>query len=52
MQISGTGHCFLEGWIGDHSVEFLIVGDSNVELFLSNTAPGWCPAGSTAWDQP
>ena len=23
MQISGAGHCFLEGWIGDHSVEFL-----------------------------
>ena len=20
MQISGTGHWFLEGWIGDHSV--------------------------------
>ena len=25
---------------------FRIVGDSNVEFFLSNTAPGWCPAGS------
>ena len=24
MQISGTGHLFLEGWIGDHSVEFLV----------------------------
>ena len=24
MQISGTGHWFLEGWIGDHSVEFLV----------------------------
>ena len=23
MQISGTGHWFLEGWIGDHSVDFL-----------------------------
>ena len=22
MHISGTGHWFLEGWIGDHSVEF------------------------------
>ena len=22
MHISGTGHCFLQGWIGDHSVEF------------------------------
>ena len=26
LQISGAGHWFLEGWIGDHSVEFL--GDS------------------------
>ena len=25
MHISGTGHWFLEGWIGDHSVEFLVV---------------------------
>ena len=24
MHISGTGHWFLEGWIGDHSVEFLV----------------------------
>ena len=22
MHISGAGHWFLEGWIGDHSVEF------------------------------
>ena len=24
MHISGTGHWFLEGWIGDHSVDFLV----------------------------
>ena len=30
MQISGTGHWFLEGWIGDHSVEFLV--DSGYSL--------------------
>ena len=24
MQISGAGQCFLEGWIGDHSVDFLV----------------------------
>ena len=24
MQISGTGHWFLEGWIGDHAVDFLV----------------------------
>ena len=23
MQISGAGHWFLEGWIGDHAVDFL-----------------------------
>ena len=25
LQISGVGHWFLEGWIGDHSVDFLVV---------------------------
>ena len=30
MQISGTGHWFLEGWIGDHSVEFLVNSGSSV----------------------
>ena len=30
MQISGTGHWFLEGWIGDHSVEFLVDSGSSV----------------------
>ena len=44
MQISGTRHWFLEGWIGDHSVEF---GDSYVKFLLSNTDPGWCSAGNT-----
>ena len=46
MQISGTGHWFLEGWIGDHSV-----GDSDVEFFLSNTDPGRCSAGNTGADR-
>ena len=27
MQISGTGHWFLEGWIGDHSIEFWSIRD-------------------------
>ena len=36
MQISGTGHCFLEGWIGDHSVEFLVDSGSSVTA-MSNT---------------
>ena len=30
MQISGTGHWFLEGWIGDHSVDFLVDSGSSV----------------------
>ena len=30
MQISGAGHWFLEGWIGDHSVDFLVDSGSAV----------------------
>ena len=30
MQISGTGHWFLEGWISDDSVEFLVDSGSSV----------------------
>ena len=30
MQISGTGHWFLEGWIGDHAVDFLVDSGSAV----------------------
>ena len=30
MQISGEGHWFLEGWIGDHAVDFLVDSDSAV----------------------
>ena len=29
-QISGSGHWFLEGWISDHSVEFLVDSGSSV----------------------
>ena len=36
MQISGTGHWFLEGWIGDHSVEFLVDSGSSVTA-MSNS---------------
>ena len=24
LHISGVGHWFLEGWLGDHSVDFLV----------------------------
>ena len=27
MQISGAGDWFLEGWIGDHAVDFLVDSD-------------------------
>ena len=30
MQISGAGHWFLEGWIGDHAVDFLLDSGSAV----------------------
>ena len=36
MQISGTGHWFLEGWIGDHSVDFLVDSGSSVTV-MSNS---------------
>ena len=34
--ISGAGHWFLEGWIGDHSVEFLVDSGSSVTA-MSNS---------------
>ena len=39
MHISGAGHWFLEGWIGDHAVDFLVdsggvFGDGDVRHFL------------------
>ena len=36
MQISGTGHWFLEGWIGDHSVELLVDSGSSVTAMSDN----------------
>ena len=30
LQISGAGHWFLEAWIGDHSVEFLVDSGSSM----------------------
>ena len=36
MQISETGHWFLEGWIGDHLVEFLVDSGSSVTA-MSNS---------------
>ena len=30
LQILGAGHWFLDGWIGDHAVEFLVDSGSSV----------------------
>ena len=32
LQISGVGHWFLEGWIGDHAVDFLVDSGSAVTV--------------------
>ena len=49
MQISGTGHWFLKGWIGDHSVEFLVDSGSSVtamsDTFYQNLVHAGAPLG-------
>ena len=49
MQISGTGHWFLEGWIGDHSVEFLVDSGSSVtamsDIFYRTLVHAGAPLG-------
>ena len=50
MQISGTGHWFLEGWIGDHSVEFLVDSGSSVtamsDFFYQTLIHAGAPLGT------
>ena len=50
MQISGTGHWFLEGWIGDHSVEFLVDSGSSVtamsDILYRNLVHAGAPLGA------
>ena len=50
MQISGTGHWFLEGWIGDHSVDFLVDSGSSVtamsDIFYRNLVCAGTPLGT------
>ena len=36
LQISGAGHWFLEGWIGDHAVDFLVDSGSAVTALSCN----------------
>ena len=50
MHISGTGHWFLEGWIGDHSVEFLVDSGSSVtaisDVLYGNLLQAGAPVGA------
>ena len=50
MQISGAGHWFLEGWIGDHSVELLVDSGSSVtamsDIFYRNLVHAGAPLGA------
>ena len=50
MQISGAGHWFLEGWIGDHSAEFLVDSGSSVtamsDSFYRNLVCAGAPVGA------
>ena len=50
MHISGTGHWFLEGWIGDHSVDFLVDSGSSVtamsDIFYKNLVHAGTPVGA------
>ena len=50
MQISGTGHWFLEGWIDDHSVEFLVDSGSSVtamsDTFYQTLVHAGAPLGT------
>ena len=50
MHISGTGHWFLEGWIGDHSVEFLVDSGSSVtamsDILYKNLVRAGAPVGA------
>ena len=49
MQISGAGHWFLEGWFGDHAVDFLVDSGSAVAAvsgsFYRHLRAGGAPVG-------
>ena len=49
MQISGAGHWFLEGWIGDHAVDFLVDSGSAVTAvsrsFFNTLSEAGAPVG-------
>ena len=49
MHISGTGHWFLESWIGDHAVDFLVDSGSAVTAisrpFFNRLSEAGAPVG-------
>ena len=49
MQISGKGHWFLEGWIGNHAVDFLVDSGSAVTAisrpFFNRLSEAGAPVG-------
>ena len=49
MQISGTGHWFLEGWISDHTLDFLVDSGSAVTAisrsFFNTLSEAGAPVG-------
>ena len=38
LELSGTGHWLLEGWIGDHTVDFIVDSGSSVTAICENFA--------------
>ena len=46
LQISGAGHWFLERWIGDHSVEFLVDSGSSVTAMSDSLCQTLVQAGA------
>ena len=50
MQISGAGHWFLEGWIGDHAVDFLVDSGSAVTVMSQSFYNTLVEAGAPVGD--
>ena len=46
LQISGAGHWFLDGWIGDHAVEFLVDSGSSVTAMSDSMYQSLVRAGA------
>ena len=50
MQISGVGHWFLDGWIGDHAVDFLVDSGSAVTAVSRSFYKSLVEAGAPVGD--